>query len=327
MADLIERYIHQVGWYLPKRDRTEVKAELRSQIHDQLEDRYGNDPTQDEIAAVLADLGDPRRFALAYNPNQYFVGAELYPTMIGVLRYGWLTIPTMIIFLHVFGALTASTPPVIPDLLLAVVLTTLQFTLMFSGAVMLIFALIQRFNEVSRQKQPLFNPLDLPKVDDPATVDRYEVIFGAVAGAFFSVLLLHFLQAGGIPINLSVNPATVIPVPQGWIWVLLGVVMLIIITNLIALWRNQWTIPQTILEMVTETMGVIGLYFVIYLPLNEHLLATTPSFANLPLSAHYAVIFAILTALMTLNGQALRLAKLWSYQSEAGLQGDKLSNP
>lgn len=319
MADLVERYIHQVGWYLPKRDRTEVKAELRSQIYDQLEDRYGDNPTQDEIAAVLADLGDPRRFAIAYNPNQYFVGAELYPSMIGVLRYGWLTIPAIIVFLYVFGAITASTSPVIPDLLLGIILAILQFTLMFSGAVMLIFALIQRLNEASRKKQALFNPLDLPKVDDPTAVDRYEVVFETVLGVFFSVLLLHFLQAGGIPINMGMNTPTVIPVPQIWVMVFMGVVILLTILNLLALWRNRWNMLQVATEMIAAIVGGIGIYFVIYRPLAAHFLTTNPSLNDLPLSEHFAGILAFLTALGTLSGQGLRLAKLWSYQSEAKL--------
>ena len=32
MADLVERYIYEVGRYLPKKERAEIQAELRSQI-------------------------------------------------------------------------------------------------------------------------------------------------------------------------------------------------------------------------------------------------------------------------------------------------------
>ena len=40
MSELIERYVHRVGRYLPGKERAEIEAELRSQIQDQLEDRY-----------------------------------------------------------------------------------------------------------------------------------------------------------------------------------------------------------------------------------------------------------------------------------------------
>ena len=54
--------------------RDSIEAELRSQIQDQLEDRYGDDPTEAEVAAVLAELGDPRRMAASYGGEQYLVG-------------------------------------------------------------------------------------------------------------------------------------------------------------------------------------------------------------------------------------------------------------
>jgi len=66
MSDLIERYIHQVVRNLPPRERAEIAAELRSSIQDQLDDRYGAAPSDEEIVAVLLDFGNPHELAESY---------------------------------------------------------------------------------------------------------------------------------------------------------------------------------------------------------------------------------------------------------------------
>ena len=57
MSDLVERYVHQVGRHVPQKERAEIQAELRSQILDQLDDRYEGAPTADNVADVLRELG------------------------------------------------------------------------------------------------------------------------------------------------------------------------------------------------------------------------------------------------------------------------------
>jgi len=50
MTELVERYVHQVGRYLPPQKRAEIEAELSSQINDQLDDRFAGRPTQQDVA-------------------------------------------------------------------------------------------------------------------------------------------------------------------------------------------------------------------------------------------------------------------------------------
>ena len=105
MTELVERYVHQVGRYLPPKERAEIEAELRSQIEDQLDDRFGGSPSPAEVALVLKELGEPRRMAASYGSEQYLVGPDLYPYMMGVLRYGWVLVPAIVVFLTLFGAI------------------------------------------------------------------------------------------------------------------------------------------------------------------------------------------------------------------------------
>jgi ABC-type dipeptide/oligopeptide/nickel transport system permease subunit len=155
MSDLIERYIYQVVRYLPPKERTEIEAELRSLIADQLDDRYEDAPSQADIAKVLAELGDPRKMAASYQHEQYLVGPDLYPYLMMALRYVWLIAPSIVIFVKVFGALVALPQVSWMNLIVDTVLSAVQTTFMFSAVVILFFAIMQRSGA---KPQGAFNP-------------------------------------------------------------------------------------------------------------------------------------------------------------------------
>ncbi len=56
---LIDRYVYEVGRHLPRNNRSDIQAELRSSLIDALEDRAGHEPTEDEIVELLKEFGPP----------------------------------------------------------------------------------------------------------------------------------------------------------------------------------------------------------------------------------------------------------------------------
>jgi len=78
--NLIDRYIHEVGRFLPRKKRGSIQAELRSSVVDTLEDRYGPEADQDQVEEILLEFGKPRDVASSYHPRgQYLVGPGLFP--------------------------------------------------------------------------------------------------------------------------------------------------------------------------------------------------------------------------------------------------------
>lgn len=131
MSELVERYIHHVGRYLPKRERGDIEVELKSLIYDQLEDRYPQNPTPEQVAVVLRELGSPRQMAASYQNEQYLVGAELYPYMMMVLRHGWVIVPSVVAFVSIFLEVVSgqrSPFDVLTSTLMAVVQTVFTFS-------------------------------------------------------------------------------------------------------------------------------------------------------------------------------------------------------
>lgn len=309
MADLVERYVHQVGRYLPPKERAEIEAELRSQIQDQLEDRFGGAASQEEIASALAEFGHPYTMAASYSREKYLVGPILYPYMMLVMRYVWVLIPSLVVFLNLFGALIS--PPVDwLNVLIQTVLTGAQGTLIVSALVVLFFALIQH-SYLKINPDDEFKPMDLPEVDDPTHVDRYEAAFGSVFGAFVILFWLYFLYMGGLALPFIFNnPENVIPVPANWLILITLASAAMIAMNLYALRRGRWGSLPYLIETLLELFGAICLYFVIFEPIFQRVLLSMPNLAGLPLPE----LLVILTATPIMVGRVPKLIKLPGYR-------------
>lgn len=318
MSELVKRYVHQVGRHLPRKERAEVEAELRSQIEDQLEDRYGASPSQAQVAAVLSELGAPRHIAASYNRDHYLVGPVWYPYLILLLRQIWVIVPLTVIFLNVFGALTDSQQGIGLELLIETLIAVIQATLMFSGAAVLIFALIQRVSaEIEAELDP-FDPLKLPEVDDPHVVDRIEASAGLIIAAFVILIFLYFLQVGGLTLRFDLSdPGDVIPVPTLWLALAISAVSAMLVLALLVLRRNRWTISLWLTQTMLELFGLVCLYFVLYQPLTTRLIAAVPSLAEAPVVASIPEILVVLTAVITLLGKGSKLVNMWNARSPA----------
>lgn len=298
MAELIERYVHRVGQYLPKQDRADIEAELRSLIHDQLDDRYAGTPTPEEVAAVLTELGAPRQVAAGYTREQYLVGPDLYPTLMWALRRVWVVVPAVMIALGIFEGLAETRIGV--EWLVETLLSLVQTTFTVSAVVVLIFAIMQRVN--LDQEMP-FNPLELPKVDDPRTVNRLESVVGIALAIVFTLLLLYYLYVGGLTLRFNLtDPGDVLPVPTAWLIVLIINTLAIIGIMLIVLRRTRWNVTLWTLETLIEVLSAIGLYFVLFQPLLGARLPGVPE------------LIAIVSIGSTLVSRGSKLVTLWNYR-------------
>ncbi len=314
MSELVERYVHQVGRYVPPKERAEIEAELRSQIQDQLDDRFGGTPSQAEVATVLAELGDPRRMAASYGGQQYLIGPDLYPYMMLVLRHGWVLVPAMVVFLTVFEALVSQQSTVV-SLVITSLLGALNATLIFSAVVVLIFAVIQHSGVELEEKTKVFNPLDLPEADEPGSVDRFETAFGIAAGTFLTLVSLYWLRVGGLTLRFDLSdPGEVIPIPVHWMLLLIITTSVMVILHLVALRRSRWSIGLWLTQTVLELVGAFGLYFVFFKPLYDRLIAAAPALLNIPLFDRSPEIVAAAVAIMTLASSGSRLVRMLNYR-------------
>lgn len=320
MIELIDRYVHQVGLYVRPKERAEIEAELRSQIQDQLEDRYGGSPTAAEVTSVLKQLGDPRTMAASYGGEQYLVGPDLYPFMMPVLRFGLPLVPAVVVIANVIGAVLSPAGDDWPGLLIGSIFSAAQVAIIFFAVVVMFFAILQHSGEElgAQAKTSEFNPLELPPVNDPSTVDRFESGVGIAVGTLMVIALLYFLQVGGLTLRFNLSdPGEVLPVPTNWLFVLLVTTLGDVVLNLWALIRRRWTLGLWLAQTMMELVGAVGLYFVLFTPLAERLAQTAPELVErlrldqLPAWITVSIVIIIVLA------SGSKLIRLWQYRQGA----------
>src|SRR5512139_2973918 len=79
--NLIDKYIAEVGKYLPRKQRADIEAEIRSTLEDMLEERKQAQGPVDDAAVIelLKEYGAPRKVAESYVGPRYLVGPRMYP--------------------------------------------------------------------------------------------------------------------------------------------------------------------------------------------------------------------------------------------------------
>ncbi len=311
MTDLVERYVYQVGSYLPDSEREEVCNELRSLIQDQLDDRYKGAPKQDDVVELLQEFGDPREMAASYGREQYLIGPDLFPTMMAVLQRGWVWVPIIVVLVRVIVAFASGEPASVFGLFLSTLFTVLQALFVFSGIVVIIFALMQYSDVNLDEHRPAFDPLQLPRANDPATIDKGDVVSTIAFNTFAAFLFFYFLRVGGLTLRFNMTePVDVIPVPTDWLIVYLGTLVLTILLYVVALRRGRWNVPMKLLEMGIELVGAVAGYFVILLPLSGWLYARIPALTNLPFADNAPLIVAVFFGFITLVDTFSDLVKI-----------------
>lgn len=97
MTSLIDKYIYDVARRLPEKEREDVKRELAGNIYDMLPDN----PTEDQVKAVLTDLGSPAILAGKYRQSpQYLISPTYYNEYVRVLKW---VVPLLAVIMLIVG--------------------------------------------------------------------------------------------------------------------------------------------------------------------------------------------------------------------------------
>jgi len=213
---LIDRYIQDVGRRLPRKNRADIKAELRSSMVDTLEDRFGLEPSESEVEDFLREFGQPREVAAAYFPEgQYLIGPSLYPLF---RMIAWIVVAAVLgAQMLAWGvAIFIAGEPFSVLEMLGSLLNSIPVSL---GWLVLTFIILQRFDIQPDLEDKLWDPQSLPKIDEEEDLKRWELVFGLVFGILILVLVVFFPQWIGFVTTPSGKfyPNPVIIQYLGWI--------------------------------------------------------------------------------------------------------------
>src|SRR5258708_33102104 len=80
--ELLDRYLQAIEFWLPKRQRQDIIAELSEDLRSQIEEKeteLGRKLEDAEVEAILKRCGSPLAVASRYRPHQYLIGPTLFP--------------------------------------------------------------------------------------------------------------------------------------------------------------------------------------------------------------------------------------------------------
>jgi hypothetical protein len=177
--NLIDKYIAEVGKHLPRKNRSDIEAEIRSTLEDMLDERMqasGAKGPADEatVLALLKEYGSPREVADKYKTHQYLIGPRLFPIFEMVVKIVFAVVATVsLIGLGVGLATTGLTGPEFASTLTKWLGGLFTGLISAFGNIVLVFAIIERTQAANELEKDFseWDPKELKSEPDPDKID------------------------------------------------------------------------------------------------------------------------------------------------------------
>ncbi len=234
--ELVDRYLVEVGRYLPPDRRADVLAELRLSIMEALEASGNDELKEEDVVRVLKETGSPKEVAaLHYPEGQYLIGPALYPLfrlVVGIALFA--IIATQLVSIVILFAIDTTAAPALENFWQ--ILGTIPAAL---GTIVIIFAILQRYGIRPERDEKAFDPQDLPPIKDLEPVKRGEQIFSIIVGVVVLAILARFAYEGGFS-GLDGRGFFTNPVISRYLpWIGLSLLLGILI-DVLLLWQGTW---------------------------------------------------------------------------------------
>jgi hypothetical protein len=262
--NLIDKYITEVGKHLPRRNRADIEAEIRSTLEDMLEERtQGTGPANEAtVIQILKEYGAPREVAAKYKTHQYLIGPRLFPVFEKVVR---------IVLVVVFGASLlglatslAQTSLTGPEFVSAVgkwIGGLFTGLIAAFGNIVIVFAIIERTKTADEFEKEIneWDPKELEREQDPDEVDKADhvatIIFSTLALVVFNLypdlLSIHYLSDGSWVTMPILTPTFFSFLP----WINLMAVLQIIFSSFM-LGQKYWQAWSRVLDILLHLAGM-----------------------------------------------------------------------
>jgi len=206
--DLIDRYIAEIGSYLPRKIRLDLKAEILSTVEDMLTERSqktGKPVDEEMTVEILKEYGAPWKVAASYQPERFLIGPRLYPSFLTVIQVvlsimAAITLVRMGISLGQIG-LTFDN---VFEAVFLVITDFLGSAFTALGGIMVLFTIVQRFLPEFREKSGEWDPYQL---QESTPRNRIEVgnTLVEIISAGLAIVLFNFFPQMAINIGYHAN--------------------------------------------------------------------------------------------------------------------------
>jgi hypothetical protein len=253
--ELLDRYLQAIEFWLPKRQRQDIIAELSEDLRSQIEEKeteLGRKLQDPEVEAILTRCGAPLEVASRYRPQQYLIGPALFPVYRFVLAVALIgcVVPRFLIWLVFLLVDPAHRGYLHMENMWVTVLYFAFFTT-------LAFAIAER-SGVKLEALNTWNPRKLPPVRDPNRISRFGSLFEIAAAMVFNVWFVGIFWPRPA-IDFYGVRITIAPVWQVFFWSFLFLAAANIAIAGVNLFRPYWTPRRASLRLLFDALGA-GLF-------------------------------------------------------------------
>ena len=272
---LIDRYIAEVGKHLPRKQRADIEAEIRSTLEDMLEERKqadgaalsGEAVSKDQVSdaqviELLKEYGAPREVAHSYVGPRYLIGPRVYPTFELVTRI--VLIVLFAIALAGLGLSLAKSSLSGPEFLKTIGESALGLfggLITAFGNIVLVFAILERVLPAKEfEEEEEWDPAELAHEPDPDRVKFGEQIFEMFFLVLFLVIFNLYPGAIGIGFFNENDWVFISPILTDAFFSYLPWLNILILLqlgfNVILLRRGWWSNGLRVANIVLELAGI-----------------------------------------------------------------------
>jgi hypothetical protein len=256
--DLLDRYLQEVKFWLPKNQKDDIVAELAEDIQAQIEEQegaLGRQLNQEEVEAILQKRGRPLLVANRFVPQESLIGPVLFPIYRFVLKIVALCylLPWLVVWvcLAAFGVARVGS-------LWGSFWTATIFSV---GSVTLVFAILERAQAKSRWLEN-WNPRNLPPVRDPDRIPRSGSAIELVVNLVFLSWWAAHMSSRVVLVSADVR----ITLSDSWpyfFWAFLALAAGNAVLAGINLLRRHRTVWHAALRLVSNAAGSVLFCFLL----------------------------------------------------------------
>ena len=266
----IDLYVKAVGRKLPARNREDIEQELRSILMDMLDDRAksANRPVDEEMElALLNEYGSPDQAAARYLPEQHLISPKLYPIFWMIIKIVLSVLAvTTIVSLGIEIGRSGADAAAVAALAGGAVLDLVQSGIQALGYIVIVFAIISRFDKIDKSWNPGWDARELLTIRDDDKIKPADPII-TIVFATIGIVIFNFYP-DLISIYQKVNGRVeVLPILTDaffgyliWFNILWA---LEIIQNALLLKDGTWTRTTQIFEIILKAASIVFLVVII----------------------------------------------------------------
>lgn len=263
--ELLDRYLHAVKFWLPRKHQEDIVAELREDIQSQIEEReaaLGRPLDEPEVASMLKQSGHPMLVAGRYRSPGPVIGPALLPAYWFVLKLVLLWILAPLLGLILLGSIAAHGFTISGAGAAQIILAFWSGTFTAIGAITVVFAAIEKYQNGAKSLEK-WDPRKLPRVRPGLTAQptpRWNSIAELVFGGIFTVAYIQLFRT---TFDFGEARITLAPIWRDLYWPFLALLLCGLVVALISLLRPSWVWLRSAARLTINaaTLVLAGLLF------------------------------------------------------------------